>query len=132
MIDVSYTITGAAEVQRDLQKIALDTLRSDIAAILSDMGDDAATYPPELPNQRYRRTNALHDEWISADPVMDLQGEALTATLTNATPHGPWVQGEDQAAVHAGRWRTTEQIMAAWEDRVAARVEDTVGRLIGT
>lgn len=131
MINVSYSVTGAAEVQRDLQKIRLDALRSDIEAILNDIAADAATYPPELPGQRYRRTNALHDEWLDADPVMDLQGDTLAGALTNATSYGPYVQGEDQAAIHAGRWRTTDAIMAAWEDRVATRVEDAIGRLVG-
>lgn len=132
MIDISYTITGILEVRRDLQKIRLDTLHAEIAAILGDMGSDAATYPPELHGQRYRRTNRLHDEWISAQPQFDLQGETLLATLTNPIVYGPPVMGADeQRAAFAGRWRTTDTITAAWEDRVAARVEDVIGRLIG-
>jgi len=132
VINVSYSIMGATEVQRDLQKIRLDALHAEIAAILGDMGEDAATYPPELPNQRYRRTNKLHDEWINAQPQFDLQGETLLATLTNPINYGPPVMGaDDQRAAFVGRWRTTDQIMDAWEARVAARVEDAVGRLVG-
>jgi len=131
MIQVTTHITGVEEVRRDLARLRLDAIQAEVGAILDDMAEDAASYPPERPNQRYARTNKLHDGWLDAEPVFDLQGDTLLATLTNPEPHGPWVQGEDQAEIHVDRWRTTEQIMDAWEARVAARIEDALDRVIG-
>ena len=133
MLNVTYTITGVDETRRDLAKLRVGALQSDIADVLDDIAADAATYPPEVPGQRYRRTNRLHDEWIDAAPQFSLSGDTLAAVLENATPYGPPVMGADnQTKAFAGRWRTTDAIMTAWEDRVAARVEDALGRLIGS
>lgn len=132
MIAISYTTTGAVEVQRDLARFRLDAIRGDIAGVLDDIAADAARYPQELPNQRYRRTYTLRDGWLDSQPAFDADQDSLLAVLTNPTSYGPEVMGaEDQRAVFAGRWRTTDAIMDAWEDRVAERVEDALGRLIG-
>lgn len=132
MLDITYVVTGAAEIARDLAKLRLDSLRADVGDILDDMAKDAATYPPERPGQRYRRTNKLHDGWLDAEPQFSLQGETLLATLINPTAYGPFVMGaDDQAAAFTDRWRTTDAIMAAWEDRAAARIEDRLGVLVG-
>lgn len=132
MIGVTYTTTGAEAVRRDLAKLRLEALQAEIAAVLDDIAADTAAYPPPPAGTRYHRTNKLHDAWLDADPTFNLSGATLLAVLTNPISYGPYVQGAgDQASVHAGRWRTTEAIMDAWESRVAARVEDAIGRVIG-
>ena len=132
MLTVSYTITGAVEVQRDLARLRLDALKGDIADILDDIAADAAQYPAQPSDSRYQRTNNLRDGWLDSQPVFDTDQDSLLAVLANHVGYGPFVQGiEDQATIHAGRWRTTDAIMDAWEGRVAERVEDALGRLIG-
>jgi len=130
--DFNILLSGADEVLRDFQRIRLDALQGEIADILEDMGKDAAVYPPELPNQRYQRTYRLQDGWLDSIPTLALQVMTLTGVLENSVPYGPDVMSiEDQATIHVGRWRVTDQIMAAWEERAALRVEDALGRLIG-
>jgi len=130
--DFAVTLSGDDAALRSLQRVRLDVLQHEIADILDDMGKDAATYPPELPNQRYQRTGDLGRGWTDSTPVFALQGSALTGVLENSVPYGPEVMGaQDQRTVFQGRWRVTDQIMAAWEARAAARVEDALGRIIG-
>ena len=57
----SITITGIPAIERDLAQLRADAVQQDIAAILDEMAGDAAGYPPELPGQRYTRTQALAD-----------------------------------------------------------------------
>lgn len=130
--DFDIILTGADEAVRALQRVRLDAFQGTLTDILEDMGKDAATYPPELPNQRYQRTGDLGRGWTDSTPVLALQGATLTAILENSVPYGPEVMSiEAQRPIFQGRWRVTDQIMAAWEERAAARVEDELGRVIG-
>lgn len=130
--DFDILLTGADEAIRALRGVRLDAFQAVLADILEDMAKDAAVYPPELPGQKYQRTQALERGWLDSVPIVALQGVKLTAALENSTPHGPYVMSiEDQATIHVGRWRTTDKIMESWEDRAAARVEDELGRIIG-
>ena len=133
MLTISYTVIGADAVIRDLRQLLnMQALKPTIGGILADIAADAAVYPPERPNQTYIRTNTLRDGWLDSQPIFSGGGESLLAVLTNGTPYGPLVMDvEDQAAVHQGRWRTTDAIMEAWEDRTATRIEDALGVLIG-
>lgn len=129
---VTVTEHGTADAIALLQGIQIARLRDTIAAILRDMAADAADYPPERAGQRYRRTDALHDGWIDTPPMVDLRGGTLLGTLVNPVPYGPWVMGaDDQARVHVGRWRTTDAMMDAWEDRAADRLEAALDEVIG-
>lgn len=133
MIDLTYTITGVDAVLRDLAGIRLDAIKGDVTDILDDIALDAAHYPPELPGQRYIRTGDLGRGWTDSVPLMQGDATSLLAVLTNSVSYGPEVMGaEDQRAIFVGRWRTTEQIMAAWEVRTAQRIEAAMERLIGS
>jgi hypothetical protein len=128
---VQITEHGIDAAAASLMRIKLDTLRATVIDLLRQMASDAAVYPPELPGQRYVRTNALHDGWTDGVPVVDSTGQSLVGVITNSVPYGPDVQSaDDQARIHQGRWRTVEQIMDAWEDRVAAALADDLDRVI--
>lgn len=133
MIDLSFHVKGTDLVLRELAGIRLDAISGDVGDILDDIAQDAADYPPERPNQRYVRTGDLGRGWTESEPMMSGGITSLLAVLTNSVSYGPEVQGtEDQKAIFADRWRTTDQITAAWEDRAAARIETALGRLIGS
>lgn len=132
MIDISYIITGADAVRRDLARLRLDAVQAEVAAILGDMAAEAGTYPTPLPGSHYERTNALHDGWLDSEPVFNVDQDSLLAVLTNPVAYGPEVQGaDDQAAIHQGRWQTVEALMDSWETRVAERIEATLLRQVG-
>jgi hypothetical protein len=130
MINLSYNVTGADAIIRQLDGIRLDAIKGDVATLLDEIAADAAHYPP--PVGTYVRTGDLGRGWTDSEPMMSGNATSLMAVLTNPTPYGPYVQGsEDQRAIFAGRWRTEAQIIAAWEDRAAQRIEAALGRLVG-
>jgi|APSaa5957512622_1039677.scaffolds.fasta_scaffold13554_1 hypothetical protein len=55
-------------------------------------------YPRRRPKQKYVRTFKLRNGW-------QLLGEGAKARVENNVPYAPFVQGERQAWMHAGRWR---------------------------
>lgn len=132
MLTVSYKVTGVDGVVRDLRRLNVQALEPTLADILDAIGQDAAEYPPEPAGSKYVRTEALKRGWLDSEPNITESGQTLIGILTNAVPYGPFVMGaEDQVSVHAGRWRTTDTIMDAWEARAAQMIEDALGRLIG-
>lgn len=132
MLTYSYKVTGVDAVVQSLRQLTIPALEPTVAALLDEIGRDAADYPPPPPDSEYVRTNALRDGWLDSEPSVTISGSTLLGVLTNSVPYGPFVMGaEDQASVHAGRWRTTDSIMDAWEQRAAERIEDALGRLVG-
>jgi len=133
MLSVTYSVSGIEEVERALQALRLDAIRSDIADVMDEIAGDAAAYPPPPAGSKYVRTNTLRAGWLSGQTRFTASGQTqLEAVRENATPYGGYVQGEDQAWMHVGRWRTTEQMMDAWEDRVAQAVEAGLERVFGS
>lgn len=132
MINLSYSITGANEVIQDLARFRLDAIQAEVGAILDDMAKEAADYPPELPGQRYVRTGDLGRGWTDGQNMFPQSGPTmLEAVRENSVSYGPEVQGvDDQAKIHQGRWKTTDALMADWEARVAARVEDALEKIL--
>lgn len=125
------TVTGADDLIRDLMDVQLDALRPVISQALEDIGDDAATYPAPPSGSRYQRTGDLGRGWTDGTPLIDLNGASLLGILANDVPYAAYVQDADeQVAIHTGRWHTTEAITAAWEDRVAARIETALDALL--
>jgi hypothetical protein len=132
MINISYNVKGADAIIRTLDGIRLDAIKGDVATLMDAIAADAADYPPELPNQRYVRTGDLGRGWTDSAPLMRGDATSLLAVLTNSVSYGPEVMSaEDQRAIFAGRWRTTDQITDAWEDRAAQAIEAALGRLVG-
>ncbi len=130
MIAISYNVKGADAIVRQLDGIRLDAIKGDVATLMDDIASDAAHYPP--PVGTYVRSGDLGRGWTDSEPLFSGDATSLMAVLTNSVPYGPFVQGaEDQANVHAGRWKTTDAIMDAWEERAAQRIEAALGRLIG-
>jgi hypothetical protein len=120
--DVTPTITDLERL-RDISPLAPDMLAAADVVIT-----DARTYPPELPDQRYVRSGDLGDGW---DRQISIAGPTLLVVdITNPTPYGPYVQGdEEQAPVHMGRWKTETQLLDGAADRIAEILEAGVNDL---
>jgi len=103
MATIEIKIKGLARVRAKLAKlIAMDA--NIITPELKEWGKDEAdrlqntAYPPPRPQQRYKRTGKLGRSWSSS-----VIGSAAVKISNNAG-YAPWVVGEKQAWMHAGRW----------------------------
>lgn len=128
---IAYTITGVEAVLADLARIRLDHAAAVLRDYLTDVvAPDAANYPAEIPGQRYVRTDTLKLGWTEAEPTVSATAGDVLAVLENSTPYGDYVQGDAQASVHAGRWRTVDMLMDAHEAGAAQAIEAWVGGLV--
>lgn len=122
---------GIDEVLDQLRKLRLDALRPTLRDLLNDIAYDAADYPPELPNQRYQRTGDLGRGWTDGEPMFSMSGNSLMGELVNSVSYAAEVMGPgEQEAIFVDRWRTTDQIVDAWEARVANAVQDAIDQVI--
>lgn len=98
----------------------LDSIGKDIAGVM-------AVYPPERPNSTYVRTGDLGRGWRVEDGVYLEGGYVVTAS--NAVEYAPWVQGDDQAWMHKGRWDTIGDAEKELADPAAEQIADAVPAL---
>jgi hypothetical protein len=125
-IDGMAPLLAALEQWPELARPELEKAAS--AALLSLIGP-LADYPPAPGGSTYRRTGALGRLWTSAQPEFSAESSGFEASLTNATPYGPYVQGEWQAKQHQGRWQTAEQVVTAHEADIEAYFEAALTRV---
>lgn len=114
-----------------LEALNLSELADELRSLLKEIGADAGDYDkaPELPNQHYVRTGDLGRGW-GGEPLISVSGDSLLGILTNGVAYAGDVQGEDQQAIFQGRWRTTDQILSEWEDRIQSRAEQAIDSVI--
>jgi len=127
---ISISVEHASIVVRGLRKLSdprLVELALDEAA--QTVMRDARTYPPERPGQRYKRRYLLEAGW--ARTPVERAGNAMRISVINDIPYAPFVlHPRRQAAIHRGRWRTTDEIAAANRDDVRAIVKSAIRRTI--
>jgi len=93
----------------------------------------AADYPPEPPGSTYRRTGTLGRLWTSAKRVVEQErsGAFVVGRVDNAAPYGPYVQDpQEQAPVHRGRWKTTDQIVREHQAEVDDILAEAGARMV--
>lgn len=90
----------------------------------------AQVYPSPPAGSAYRRTNDLRRGWQPIGPVTT-PGRGVYAGAVNEVDYADYVMGDRQAAVHAGRWRTTDQIAEQQEQAVADIIKADLDRRIG-
>lgn len=114
-----------------LEALNLTELSDELRAILKAIGADAGDYSkaPELPNQRYIRSGDLGRGW-EGEPVISVSGDSLLGVLTNGVAYAGYVQGDEQTATFAGRWRTTDQILDEWADRISDQMRAAIEQVI--
>lgn len=101
---LSYQWQGMEEAQRRLGALSslagFDTeLEQGADTIVTALAEE----PAERPGQRYIRTHKLSGGWRRSDARRD--SRSILVDVTNATAYAPFVQGEDQAEMHRGRWK---------------------------
>jgi len=105
-------------------------------ALLDRAVQTLTTYPAERERQTYVRTGNLKDGWLQPGPVWQVGQTGISFSLTNTVPYAQWVEGDQQAWMHAGRWPLVAdaeaQLRADAEiefghalDRAAARINET-------
>ena len=116
-------ITRSKEFKRELAS----EIRKAQAIVRKSIVEQASVYPSPPPGSTYQRTYQLQRGWERAVPILDNDGTVMR--LINSVTYEPFVQDADeQAAIHQGRWVTTQQI--ADDNSEAARVsfEDAAAR----
>lgn len=93
-----------------------------------------ARYPAARPSSSYRRTGDLGRKWTSAQPQWQSNGSAFVGKLGNATPYGPFVQGDPgkrpgQAQVHQGRWGVASKIGQEAEPELETDIKAEIERV---
>lgn len=83
----------------------------------------AKIYPPPPPDSRYRRTGTLGRKWKSS--VKSITG-GVRGIVQNPVPYAPVVQGENQAAIHRGRWKPMSQIIKELGPKIAEYLEEAL------
>jgi len=89
----------------------------------------AQRYPPPPPDSSYRRTGTLGRRWAVTGPTATVS--EVKTIVENPTSYGPFVMGEtEQAAVHRGRWPTTQRLIEEAEAQVVglhqAAIDDAI------
>lgn len=119
---LSYQWRGMEEAQRRIARLAsLDGLAPELEAGADVIVAEARIEPAERPGQRYRRTHRLSGSWRRTDARRG--GQAIRVDVENPVEYGPFVQGDDQAETHRGRWRKLKTIGDEQLPALRARVQ---------
>ena len=106
---LSYQWQGIEEAERRLGRLAsLSGLDGELEAGGDDIVSEARQEPPERPGQRYIRTHKLSRSHRRSDARRE--GNAVVVDVTNDTPYALFVQGDEQAEIHRGRWKRLRTI----------------------
>ena len=118
-------IIGGEELQRKLRKLGdLRFLRPTMKAVGVEVRGLAKVYPAPPTGSTYRRTGVLRKGWGSKT-----NSSGTSVTVGNAVPYAFWVQDrERQAAVHAGRWQTAQDIAEEKEADILKEIQKAVDR----
>jgi hypothetical protein len=119
---LSYAWQGIEEAQHRLSALAgLAGLDSELETGADTIVTEAQAEPPERPGQRYARSHRLSGAWKRSDARRS--SGSVIVDVTNDTPYGLFVQGEDQAEIHRGRWKRLKVIGDEQRGVIRARVQ---------
>jgi hypothetical protein len=134
MIEATVRIVGLSQLTGGLASwptAAERELRMTISQLLMVLAGRASVYPAPPPGSGYTRTGTLGRRWTGGRPRVEGIGSGVRGIVENRTLYGPYVQGPGrQAAVHAGRWQTTEDVVEAHEAEIRQALEDLGDRLV--
>ncbi|HUX75409.1 MAG TPA: hypothetical protein VMY40_02065 [Anaerolineae bacterium] len=138
IFELNYEIVGldglAAALERMPEALGSEVEQAIDRALMLAQGK-LAIYPPAIPGSHYRRTGLLGQLWAGATHrVRRVMGGAgrmyIEGSIQNARPGIERVQHEpEQIPVHAGRWRTVQQILEELQpevDRLLQQAGQTV------
>ncbi len=119
-INLRTQVDGIDALMHKLARVmAGDTRAAPMGRLVQRLIGRLQTYPPPTGGS-YERTGDLGRGWAESGAVQaDASGtnqfaDRVSVTLRNSVEYAGWVQGPDtQAAVHQGRWETTQQALDA-------------------
>lgn len=92
----------------------------------------AQVYPSPPTGSTYRRTGTLGRRWTT---TVEAVTSGVRGIIENPTSYAPMVQGEQQAAVHRGRWKPMSQIIKEEGKKIVGylqkALEDAIRELEG-
>ena len=126
-------IEGLAELVRGLHRFPQTlqgSLRYAIDQGLLVMQGKLSVYPPAIPGSRYERTGQLGGGWAGAEHAFRMAGRWVEGRATNNTLWTGYVQGEQQASVHKGRWLTAEQVIEQTQGEIDRLLQEAGERAL--
>ena len=96
---------------------AQDVVEPVIVRHSQEIGKKWHAYPPQLPNQRYRRTGRLGR---GRRQIVNRTPSAVEAIARNdGVPYNVWViRTATQAGIHRGRWNSDERLIESESPQV--------------
>ena len=113
MADIQLRLRGVNELLSRVKLLEPEKMiENGLYKTATAMYNDLRTYPPELPNQRYRRTFKLRSGWYVVG------GGLLMRVINDTNAYNREVQDRDQQRrIFQGRWPT-------WQDVVERRTPE--------
>lgn len=118
-------VIGDRELLRKLKKLNPRELEAGLLAAGKTVEAAAKEYPPPPPGSTYVRTYALRDNWN-----VRTQRRDFSVIIENPTEYAPFVQGESQATVHRGRWKTLKKTAESKTDEIVKKLKEQVDRIL--
>lgn len=95
--------------------------------------DEIRTYPPQLPDQKYKRTGKRYRA-----TVVKKNGAKSYTIESNPTYRGrtanPYVigdsKGEGQAYIHQGRWKIARDVVAKWAETLTQTISAEISSIL--
>lgn len=124
MLTFSITINAASILDKLTRFEQLDGVED----VLNDEADllvtDEQTYPPEVAGSRYTRTEHLKD--MTYHNPAQRSGNTFTVETFSDAEYAGHVVGENQAPMHAGRWRKFKKVAQDRKPGIRAAVRAAV------
>ena len=121
----TFTVDVSEAVRKLDPKNIEHALEQGIADVAGTLQSDMQQYPPPPPASTYMRTGKLGRSWtrkITKNPTGAIIG-------SQGVGYARYVQDHDyQAAIHRGRWQTTEMIARKRLHDIKASIERALAR----
>jgi hypothetical protein len=100
-----------------------DSLKEELSTGADEMLTKLRAYPAMRPNQKYVRTNRLHDSWRKRANTITNNPSFTVYSMESVAPYNRYVQVRaTQSKWHRGRWTTIEDV----RERDSRKVEDRI------
>lgn len=130
MTSIEYK--GLDEIIRGLDRLPSEvgpSVREELDPLWRDIAGQLADYPAPPPGSKYNRSGDLGAGWMSTKPEYIVRASgAIDARFANHVSYADYVQGDDQASVHQGRWVLAATVLTAFEQDITLAVEHGVYR----
>lgn len=123
----NISIHGLGDFIRHVDKATSEqALRPAFNRVVNRLLGLLRNYPPELPNQTYRRTGNLGRAWKGKV----WQGQGMSKTMRgevrNSLRYARFVQGDNRAGIHTGRWINAEEAVKFLQPQIDADFKQAV------